>query len=151
MLGANVGTTLSMQLISVKLGAYCFVAITIGFMMNMVHPQPQWKEAGRALMGFGLLFLGMNIMSDAIKPYREVLAPLLAEVDGSTLRGTLLGVGLATGITAIIQSSGATIGMVFAMINAGIIVDLSGAYPIHSRGEHRHLHDSHAWQHRNQH
>ena len=63
-------------------------------------------------------------------PIAKYWPPLLAEVDGSTLRGTLLGVGLATGITAIIQSSGATIGMVFAMINAGIIVDLSGAYPI---------------------
>ncbi|MDD2236316.1 MAG: Na/Pi cotransporter family protein [Kiritimatiellae bacterium] len=130
MLGANVGTTISMQLISFKLGAYCFVAITLGFIIQMTAPKPGGKAAGKALMGFGLLFLGMNIMSEAIKPYREVLAPMLAHVDGRTLSGTLMGIAAATLITGIIQSSGATIGMVFAMIHAGIITDLSGAYPV---------------------
>lgn len=130
MLGANVGTTISMQLISFKLGAYCFCAITLGFIIQMAAPKPGGKAAGKALLGFGLLFLGMNIMSEAIKPYRELLAPMLAHVDGKTLSGTLLGIGAATLITGVIQSSGATIGMVFAMIHAGIITDLSGAYPV---------------------
>ncbi len=130
MFGANIGTTISMQLISFKLGAYCFLAITLGFIIQMAAPQPGIKAGGKALLGFGLLFLGMNIMGDAIKPYRETLAPMLTHVDGSSLRGMLLGIGAGTLITAVIQSSGATIGMVFAMINAGIITELSGAYPI---------------------
>jgi phosphate:Na+ symporter len=130
MLGANVGTTIAMQLISFKLSAYCYFAITVGFVLQMVIANTKGKAAAKALMGFGLLFMGMSLMSETISPYREVLSPYLAHIDGKTLGGTLLGVGIATGITAIIQSSGATIGMVFAMISAGVITDLSGAYPI---------------------
>jgi len=130
MLGANIGTTLSMILISFKLSAYCFFAITLGFLLQIAFPNEKVKAGGQSLLGLGLLFLGMSTMSEAIYPYREVLAPLLAHVDGRTWSGALLGVGLATAITAIIQSSGATIAMAFAMISAGVITDLSGAYPI---------------------
>lgn len=129
-LGANVGTTLSMQLISFKISDYSFMAIGLGFLFSVVAPRKEIKAGGRALLGFGLLFLGMSVMSSAIKPYRAELAPLLMNVNGSTWQGTLLGVGLATAITAVIQSSGATIGMMFAMINAGVITDLAGAYPV---------------------
>lgn len=128
--GINIGTTLSMQLISFKLGDYCFALIAMGFLLSMTVPGSKRRAAGRALLGFGLLFLGMQVMSDAVHPYRDALAPYLAQADGSTLRGALTGVLIAAGITGIIQSSGATIGMVFAMISAGVITDLRGAYPI---------------------
>ena len=130
MLGANIGTTLSMQLISFKLGDYCFFAITLGFIISMVARGEKPKSLGRALLGFGLLFLGMNIMSDAIRPHREALAPLLMHADGSTIKGMLIGVLFATAFTGIIQSSGATIGMAFAMISAGIITHFEQVYPI---------------------
>ncbi|MBN1270563.1 MAG: Na/Pi cotransporter family protein [Kiritimatiellae bacterium] len=130
MLGANIGTTLSMQMISFKLGDYCFFAITLGFILWMAGPTPQAKSMGRALLGFGLLFLGMNVMSDAIKPHRDTLAPLLARTDGSTLKGMLFGVFVATAVTGIIQSSGATIGMCFALIQAGVFTELAQVYPL---------------------
>jgi phosphate:Na+ symporter len=130
MLGANIGTTLSMQLISFKLGDYCFAAIALGFLLSVAAPRPALKQSGRALMGFGLLFLGMNTMSAAIEPYRATFAPWLARADGSTLGGMLLGVLLAAGVTAVIQSSGATIGMGFALISAGVITTIEGIFPI---------------------
>jgi len=130
MLGANIGTTLSMQLISFKLADYCFVAIAIGFLLHIAMPQTRIKKAGLALLGFGLLFLGMSTMSGAIAPHRDAFIPLFEQIDGSTVSGMVLGILLATLITGIIQSSGAVIGMTFALIEAGVITDLSGAFPI---------------------
>ena len=69
-LGANIGTTISMQAISFKLGAYSFFAIAVGFILHMAAPNPTAKQFGRAIMGFGILFLGMNVMSEAIKPHK---------------------------------------------------------------------------------
>ncbi|MDF3127774.1 Na/Pi symporter [Kiritimatiellaeota bacterium B1221] len=128
--GANVGTTLSMQLISFKISEYSLFAIAVGFLGSMLLRGEKKKAGCKAFLGFGLLFLGMSTMSDAVAPYRDTLAPFLAVVDGTHWRGALMGVGIAAGITAVIQSSGATIGMVFALIHAGAITSLPGAYPI---------------------
>jgi phosphate:Na+ symporter len=130
MLGANIGTTLSMQLISFKLSDYCFVAVTFGVLLHIVAPQPRMKEAGKALLGFGLLFLGMSTMSAAIAPHRDAFIPLFKQINGATPGGMLRGILLATAVTGIIQSSGAMIGMSFALIQAGVITDLSGVFPI---------------------
>ena len=130
MLGANIGTTLSMQLISFKLADYCFLAIALGFLLRTAAPKPRVKAVGTALLGFGLLFLGMSTMSGAIAPYRETFIPVFEQIDGSTAGGMIRGILLATLITGIIQSSGAVIGMTFALISAGVITDLPGAFPI---------------------
>ncbi|MBP7830967.1 MAG: Na/Pi cotransporter family protein [Kiritimatiellae bacterium] len=130
MLGANIGTTLAMHLISFRLGDYCFAGIALGLLMAVAGSNTRVRPAGQALLGFGLLFLGMNVMSGAVKPYREMFAPFLAGMDGATWKGLLTGVGIATAVTAVIQSSGGTIAMVFAMISAGIITRLEQAYPI---------------------
>jgi phosphate:Na+ symporter len=130
MLGANIGTTISMQAVSLKLGDYCFFAIALGFALSAIARTPRTRQIGRVLLGFGLLFLGMNVMSEAIRPHRDTLQPLLAVVDGNTWRGTLIGVGIATGLTAIWQSSGATIGMCFALAGAGVFTEVSQVFPI---------------------
>lgn len=130
MLGANIGTTLSIQLISFKLSDYCLAGIFIGLMIHLTARKPQLKHGGLALLGFGLLFLGMTIMSDAIRPHRELFEPWLAQINGSTTSGLLIGTIAAALITGIIQSSGAVIGMGFAMISAGAITDLEGIYPL---------------------
>ena len=130
MLGANIGTTLSMQLISFKLADYCFVAIALGFLVNIAVPQTKVKKGGLALLGFGMLFLGMSTMSGAIAPHRDAFVPIFEQIDGSTAGGLWLGILVAALITGIIQSSGAVIGMTFALIEAGVITDLQGAFPI---------------------
>ncbi|MGA0334108.1 MAG: Na/Pi cotransporter family protein [Kiritimatiellia bacterium] len=129
-LGANVGTSLSMQLITFKISEYSLMAVSLGVLGQMVLPGPRAKAGGGTLLGFGLLFLGLSTMSGAIAPYRDTLAPYLAMVDGTRWQGALLGVLTAAGITAVIQSSGATIGMCFALIHAGAITQLPGAFPI---------------------
>lgn len=129
MLGTNLGTSLSMQLVSFKLTDYCYVGIVFGLLLQMVGPG-RLKATGRALIGFGLLFLGMRTMSEAIHPYRDVLSQYLRLIDGHTLSGRLLGVAIAFGITAIIQSSGATIGISFSLADAGVFDSLWEIYPI---------------------
>ncbi len=129
-LGANIGTTISMQAISFQLGDFAFFIIATGFILKMVAPSARVKLFGHALLGFGLLFLGMNVMSDAIRPHRDTLAPLLEGITSETLHGMVLGVLLATAITAVIQSSGATIGMCFALIQAGLFTSIQQTFPI---------------------
>ena len=129
-LGANIGTTLSMQAISFKLGDYALFAVATGFIVSMVAKNPKYKKIGLSFMGFGLLFLGMNLMSDAIKPHRELLKPVMASISGETPKGLILGILLATALTSIIQSSGATIGMAFALVTAGVLTSVEQTMPI---------------------
>ena len=105
-------------------------ASSLGLILQMAVPNPRGKSIGRALVGFGLLFLGMKTMSEAIAPHRDLLRQYLAGIDGHALSGRLLGVGLAFALTAIIQSSGATIGMAFALADAGVFDSLWQTYPI---------------------
>ena len=130
MLGTNLGTSLSMQLVSFRLADYCYAGIVVGLVLQMAVPHPRGKSVGRALIGFGLLFLGMKTMSEAIAPHRDLLRQYLTVIDGQTLSSRLLGVGLAFALTAIIQSSGATIGMAFALADAGVFDSLWQTYPI---------------------
>ena len=130
MLGANIGTTLSVQLISFKLSDYCLVGVFAGLIMHLLAKRPAVRNGGLALLGFGLLFLGMTIMGDAVRPHRELFEPWLARINGSTTSGLLIGTVAAALITGIIQSSGAVIGMGFAMVSAGAITEFEGIYPI---------------------
>ena len=130
MLGTNLGTSLSMQLVSFKLTDYAYVGIVFGLILQMAVPRPRIKCLGKALVGFGLLFLGMKVMSGAVAPHRDLLRQYLTGINGQALSGRLLGVGLAFALTAIIQSSGATIGMAFALADAGVFDSLWQTYPI---------------------
>lgn len=129
-LGANVGTTLSMQVISLRLSDYAHVAIAVGLLISLGIPATKAKYFGRALLGFGLLFLGMEFMSGAIRPHREMLAFYLRGIDGGHFAGLWIGIGIAAGLTAIWQSSGATLAMVFAMISGGALTSFNQVFPI---------------------
>ncbi len=129
-LGANIGTTISMQAISFSLGKYALFAVTLGFIASMVAKNPKARKIGLSVMGFGLLFLGMNLMSDAIKPYKELLKPVMASISGETTQGLVLGILMAVLLTSIIQSSGATIGMAFALVQAGVLTSVEQTMPI---------------------
>ena len=128
--GLNLGTTLSMQLISFRLTDLAYLFVFLGFFLQMLLPAGWWKEGAKGLMGFGLLFLGMEVMSSQLEVFREDLAPVLTNIDGANWRGLLWGVLIAALVTGILQSSGAVIGMTFAMIEAGLFQSLTQVYPI---------------------
>ena len=130
MLGANVGTSLSMQLISLRPGATCYAMIALGGLLAMAAPAERARQAGRALLGFGLLFLGMMTIGSAVQPHRETLAPWLAAVDGTTAGGWWAILGVSVLLTALWQSSGVTLGMVFPLVAAGVLTRLDQVFPI---------------------
>ena len=129
-LGANVGTTISMQAVSFNLSSYCYLAIVLGLAANLQKRYPRIGQAGLALLGFGLLFLGIETMAEAAHPFRTQLEPILSPVNGATWSGMLCGIALAAALTAIWQSSGATIAICFAFAEAGIFTSLEQVYPI---------------------
>ena len=108
-IGANIGTTVTAQIVSFKIGIIAFPAIGIGSLLNFFGRRRFQRYLGQTVLGFGLLFLGMDLMSGAIEPHRETLLPWLSAFDGGTWRGMLLGTLAAWAFTAVIQSSGATI------------------------------------------
>ncbi len=128
--GANIGTTLSMQVVSLRLTDLAFAAIAIGLLVSVAAPRETFRQGGRALLGIGVLFLGMDLMSGAIEPHRDAMRPWLERIDGATWSGMLLGVAAAGLFTAVIQSSGATIGMTFVLISAGVFTQLHQVYPL---------------------
>ena len=132
MIGNNLGTTLSMQLFSFHIGAYCYFAIAAGFLMQLLSRRDAVREVGLMVLGVGLLFLGMNTMSDAVGPLKEggYIQPFLAYTNGATAGGMALGILLSALFTGVLQSSGAMIGMLFALANGGAFDSLSQVFPL---------------------
>jgi phosphate:Na+ symporter len=128
--GANLGTTLSMQLVSLRLTDYALAAIAIGGIVFLTAKEGRARLIGKALLGFGFLFLGMKISGEAIVPYRDELAPVLARIDGGTWSGLFFGIVVSAAITGLVQSSGAVIGMSFVLAGSGVFGSLNQTYPI---------------------
>ena len=128
--GANLGTTLSMQLVSFKMGDFFYVPIILGAALSVLAPRRPYEQAGTALVGFGLLFLGMDMMSGAVAPHRDVFTPWLAASHDTGLAGQLVAIGIGAFATFVIQSSGATLGILFALSDAGIFHQLDQVFPL---------------------
>jgi phosphate:Na+ symporter len=121
--GANIGTSLSMQLVSFHVADYCWAAIGIGFLLDALIPSDRWRKLGGALIGFGLLFLGMETISAGLAPHKDALAPFLTHIRGDVWTWRLLGIAISALLTALITSSGAMIGLCFALVKAGVFTE----------------------------
>jgi len=125
--GANVGTTVTAQIIAFKLTDYALPILAIGFAMNFFCKKKSWKDMGEFLLGFGILFLGLSIMTSVVKPL--ALNPAIREAFIKYSSNTFFGLALGFIITAILQSSSATTGIVIALATVNLIT-LDGAIPI---------------------
>ncbi|HKM38657.1 MAG TPA: Na/Pi cotransporter family protein [bacterium] len=123
-LGANIGTTVTVQLVALDLSRLALPAIGIGSLLIFLARGSHGKTIGEAILGFGLIFLGMNIMSSSVEPLRT--EPLFLNSIATLSRLPVLGVIIGTMVTSIIQASSATIGMTIALARQGI-VDLMAA------------------------
>lgn len=128
--GANIGTTVTAQLIAFRLENLALPAIAIGFVMMWVPKNVKARAFGQAILGFGLLFLGLNIMSDVLKPlrYSPEFIQWFHKFDCSPdangvmpLTPTLMCILVGTIATCIIQSSSATVGLTQALCAQGLI------------------------------
>ncbi|MBP7654038.1 Na/Pi cotransporter family protein [Candidatus Dependentiae bacterium] len=131
-LGANIGTTLSMQIISFDIGKYCFLLIAIGFLTEMFSKNESVKNLGKLFIGFGILFLGIEVMKEAVAPFKksEYFLNMFKTTDASTVSGMILGITVSTVFTGIMQSSGAMIGILFALSSSGVINDFKFVFPL---------------------
>ena len=123
-LGAAIGTTITAQLIALDLSEAAPLFIAFGVLMRMFSKRSKFKIIGDAFTGFGLLFLGIGIMSTCLKP----LAQEPAFINILTTFGETPILGLLAGmiVTAIIQSSSASIGILQALAMGGAFVSVSG-------------------------
>lgn len=130
-MGANIGTTVTAQMISFKLTDYAPLAVAIGVAFWMFTKDKRTKQLAEILIGFGILFIGMETMSTAMKPLREFegFKTMLASFGGGTPKDTFLGILAGFGLTAIIQSSSASIGILIALASQGLL-PMEAALPI---------------------
>ena len=117
-LGADIGTTITAQLIAFKLTDYALLMIAVGFAMRMFGKKNNIKNIGEVLLGFGILFYGMKLMSDAMKPLRTY--PEFIDLMKG-LENPLLGLLIGTLFTALIQSSSAFTGIIIVLAQQGLI------------------------------
>jgi phosphate:Na+ symporter len=113
MMGQEIGTTLTAQIVAFKIGDFCLLFIALGVALIEFGPHRGWREYGEIILGFGILFLGMNLMSGALKVLAEIpaVAGWLASMGQNLAAGVLAGMTA----TAVVQSSSAITGLVIAM------------------------------------
>jgi len=126
-LGANIGTTITAQLIAFKLTDYALPIIGLGMLIIFLAKKKTHKYVGEFLLGFGILFLGLSILTTVVKPLGQY--PAFKNFFISFSQNPILGVLTAAVVTAIVQSSSVTTGMVLSLSIAGLI-DLRAALPL---------------------
>lgn len=134
-LGANIGTTITAQLIAFSIGDYAWAFVAVGFVMYFFLKKKEFLSyLGQTIFAFGVLFVGINIMGGAMKPLAgsHVFIDLMTQVHDIPVLGVLLG----TLMTVVVQSSSATIAVLQNLASTagpdGVtsIIGLTGALPI---------------------
>ncbi|MCP4271669.1 MAG: Na/Pi cotransporter family protein [Gammaproteobacteria bacterium] len=117
-MGANVGTTITAQIVAFKVTKAALLMIGAGFFTLLLGKTEKIKYYGTMLMGLGMIFFGMSVMSEAMKPLRtyEPFLDLMVHMETP-----LLGILIAAAFTGLIQSSSATTGIVIVMASQGLI------------------------------
>ncbi|MCH8013089.1 MAG: Na/Pi cotransporter family protein [Candidatus Marinimicrobia bacterium] len=117
-LGADIGTTITAQLIAFNLTDYALLMIAVGFGFTMFGKKDTQKHFGEAILGFGILFFGMKLMSEAMIPL-QTYKPFIDLLKG--LENPVFGLLVGTIFTALIQSSSAFTGIVIVLAQQGVL------------------------------
>ncbi len=118
-MGANIGTTITAYLIGFKLSDYALPVIALGVLLLFFFKNKRVNYLGQILFGFGLLFYGMDVMGEGMRPLRNssFFIGLMSNVE----HNAFLGVFIGTIFTAVVQSSSATIGVLQELANQGVV------------------------------
>jgi len=118
-MGANIGTTITAQLIAFKIGDFAFAFVIVGAVLLFMRRSRVMERWSAIILGFGLLFVGLNVMSEAVLPLRNssLAHSLMADLSTTPILGILTGMIF----TMLIQSSSASIGIVIVLANTGLI------------------------------
>ncbi|SKC75551.1 Na/Pi cotransporter family protein [Maledivibacter halophilus] len=130
-MGANIGTTITAQLVSFKLTQIAPIAVGIGVGIWLFSSNRKVKTFAEIIIGFGILFLGMDMMKEAVKPLREYegFTNLLRSFGNDNIFDKTLAILTGFGITAILQSSSATTSLLIALASQGLL-PIESAFPI---------------------
>jgi phosphate:Na+ symporter len=117
-MGANIGSTFTAQIVAFNVTQYALVMVAIGFYMLFAGKQEKTRYYGSMVMGLGLVFYGMGVMGDAMTPLRsyQPFIDLMARMENP-----LLGILVGAVFTGLVQSSAATTGIAIVMATAGLI------------------------------
>ena len=118
-LGADIGTTITVQLIAFRVYDYAIILIGTGLAFIFFTKRHLYKNIGSGLLGFGFVFLSLKLMSDAMAPLRD--SDLFRQVLIALVGTPFMGILLAAALTALIQSSAATLGVALALAVHGLI------------------------------
>lgn len=124
--GAAVGATVTIQLIAFRLTDYALTAVALGFILYVASRQQKSRSISLSIIGFGILFLGMNLMSQSIEPFKtaEGFTNILLK-----LEHPVMGIVVGALLTALIQSSSAFIGILIILGGQGLI-SLTASVPL---------------------
>ncbi|HBH00512.1 MAG TPA: Na/Pi cotransporter, partial [Candidatus Rokubacteria bacterium] len=126
-LGADIGTTFTVQLIAFRLTDWALLLVGVGFTIVFVARRRAGKDVGQALLGFGLIFLGLKLILDGVAPLKT--SPLAVQLLASAGESPVLAVLTAAIFSALVHSSAATIGLALALATEGLL-SLDGAVAI---------------------
>jgi len=117
-LGADIGTTITAQIVAFPVKQYALILVTVGFAMLFIGRRDDIKRYGALIMGLGMIFYGMLLMGVAMKPLRsyDPFIQLMQEVSNP-----LVGILVSTAFTALIQSSSATTGVIIVLASQGLV------------------------------
>lgn len=132
-MGANIGTTVTAQIVAFNLGEYAYLITAVGFILFFFFNKKIIKYVGQIIFAFGLLFIGLNVMSDAMKPLAQ--SAMFEDIIHRVSDTPILGLFVGTLVTLIVQSSSATIAVLLNLAqepdaNGQALISLQGALPI---------------------
>ena len=125
-MGANIGTTITAQIIAFNLTDYAPLAVIIGIVLLLFTSKKKTKELGEIIVGIGILFIGMDMMGSGLEPLAKL--PIFAKVMTS-LNNPILGLLAGIGLTTVLQSSSAATGLLQALAVQGLI-NMNVIFPI---------------------
>ena len=117
-MGANIGTTITAQILAFKVTKLALPIIAVGFTIAFTATRNNWRQYGLILLGLGMIFYGMSVMSGALSPLRTY-DPFIRFM--ISLQNPLLAAGVGMLFTAVVQSSSATTGILIVMASQGLI------------------------------
>lgn len=122
-MGANIGTTITAQMVALDLSKIAPAVIGLAVAVWIFSKNKRTINIAEIFIGFGILFLGMELMKTSLKPLRELEAfrELILSFDPSSVKAYLLAIGVGFLFTAVVQSSSATTGILIAMAFEGLI------------------------------
>lgn len=117
-MGANLGTTITAQVIAFKVTYFALLMIVVGFAIQFFSKLNRKIAIGRLIMGLGLIFFGMNIMSEGMAPLKDYQPFLNLMIE---MQNPIYGILVGFLFTALVQSSSATIGIIIVMASNGFL------------------------------